>query len=121
MKKLIAVSTNGSNDVSLVKSVDEQEYNKLINNQEKHLAKGEQLAKIHETKHEKLEQNIKHLQKTELLLAKSIYDNYVIRGLLEQYNEFEKEWYSFYFNDNELNLEKAPKEFNDILKKVGNL
>lgn len=121
MKKLIAISTNGSNGVSLVKSVDEQEYNKLINNQEKHLAKGEQLAIMHNKQHERLEQNIMHFYKTELLLVKSIYDNYVIRGLLEQDNDFEKEWYDFYFNGKEMNLEKAPKEFNDILKKVGNL
>ena len=121
MKKLIAVSTNGSNGVSLVKSVDEQEYNKLINIQEKQLAKGELLAKSHEKKHETIEKGIKHLQKTELLLAKSIYDNYVIRGLLEQDNDFEKQWFDFYFNDKDMNLENAPKEFNEILKKVGNL
>ena len=121
MKKLIAIYTNGSNGVSLVKSVDEQEYKKLINAQERHLAQGELLAKSHEQTHKTLEQQVKHLHKTELLLAKSIYDNYVIRGLLEQNEQFEKEWFDFYFHNKELNCENAPKEFNEILTKVGNL
>ena len=33
MNKLIAISTNGSNGIALVKSVNEQEYKKLINDQ----------------------------------------------------------------------------------------
>lgn len=121
MKKLIAVSTNGSNGISLVKSVDEQEYNKLINNQEKHLAKGEQLALQHDNKHKECEKKLAHFKREECLLAKSIYDNYVIRGLLETNEQFEKEWFDFYFKNGELNLENAPDEYKNILKKVGNL
>ena len=120
-KKLIAISTNGSNGVSLVKSVNEQEYKTLINNQEKHLAKGEKLALEHEKKHQFLEEGIKHFTRLELILAKSVYDNFVDRGLIDNDDSFQKAWYDFYFNDKELYFEKCPVEFSKILDKVGNL
>ena len=120
-KKLIAISTNGSNGVSLVKSVNEQEYKTLINNQEKHLAKGEKLALEHEQKHKDLEESRKHFIRLELIIAKSVYDNFVDRGLIEDDDDFQKEWFDFYFNDKELNFESCPKEYSKILDKVGNL
>lgn len=121
MKKLIAVSTNGSNAISLVKSVDEQEYAKLINNQEKHLAKGEELAKEHEQKHKTEQLALEHFERTQIVLAKSVYDNFVDRGLIENDEDFQKQWFDFYFNDKELDMGYCPQEYTKILEKVGNL
>ena len=117
-KKLIAISTNGSNNISLVKSVNEQEYKKLINDQAKRLAKGEKLALEHNEKHKQLEEGLSKAKKNELLLAKSVYDNFVDRGLIENNEDFQKESFDYYFNDKEISLDNVPQEYEKILKKV---
>jgi ASC-1-like (ASCH) protein len=118
-KKLIAISTNGSNGVSLVKSVNEQEYKKLINDQEKRLAKGEKLACEHKELHDSVEKRLNHYASLQCVLAKTIYDNFVDRGLIENDESFQQMWYDFYFNGKELeSIDKAPKEYKDILAKV---
>lgn len=118
MNKLIAISTNGSNSIALVKSVNEQEYKKLINDQEKRLAKGEKLACEHKEHHDSIDKDVKHLTVLQYVLAKSVYDNFVDRGLIENDDDFQQMWFDFYFNDNELDLTKVPQEFEKILKKV---
>lgn len=118
MNKLIAISTNGSNSVALVKSVNEQEYKKLINEQEKRLAKGEKLALEHEQQHKNTDKKIGHLTTLQCVLAKSVYDNFVDRGLIENDDQFQKMWFDFYFNGGELDLDNSPKEYKDILAKV---
>ena len=118
MNKLIAISTNGSNSIALVKSVNEQEYKKLVNAQAERLAKGEKLAIEHNKQHEYVEKRLNHYASQQVVLAKSIYDTYVDRGLIEKDEDFEKMWFDFYFNEKELNLKKAPQEFNKILVRV---
>ena len=118
MNKLIAISTNGSNGIALVKSVNEQEYKKLINDQEKHLAKGESKAREHEQQHKNVDKELEHFTTLQCVLAKSVYDNFVDRGLIENDDQFQKMWFDFYFNGCEINTENAPKEYKDILAKV---
>lgn len=118
MKKLIAISTNGSNSISLVKSVNEQEYKKLINDQEKHLAKGEKKAREHEQQHNTIDKKLTHYASLQCVLAKSVYDNFVDRGLIENDDQFQKMWFDFYFNDKELDLNNVPEEYKKILVKV---
>lgn len=117
-KKLIAISTDGSNSIASVKSVNEQEYKKLVNAQAERLAKGEKLAIEHNKQHEYVEKRLNHYASQQVVLAKSIYDTYVDRGLIEKDEDFEKMWFDFYFNEKELNLKKAPQEFNKILVRV---
>ena len=118
MNKLIAISTNGSNSIALVKSVNEQEYKKLINEQEKNLAKGESKAREHKEHHDSIDKDVKHLTALQYVLAKSVYDNFVDRGLIENDDQFQKMWFDFYFNGGELDFDKAPKEYESILDKV---
>ena len=118
MNKLIAISTNGSNSIALVKSVNEQEYKKLINDQEKRLAKGEKLALEHEQQHNNIDKKLTHYASLQCVLAKSVYDNFVDRGLIENDDKFQKMWYDFYFNDKELDLNNVPEEYKKILVKV---
>ena len=118
MNKLIAISTNGSNSIALVKSVNEQEYKKLINDQEKKLAKGEKMALELEQQHNNIDKKLTHYASLQCVLAKSVYDNFVDRGLIENDDQFQKMWYDFYFNGGLINTENAPKEYKDILAKV---
>lgn len=118
MNKLIAISTNGSNSIALVKSVNEQEYKKLINEQEKNLAKGEKKAREHEQQHKNIDKELEHFDTLQCVLAKTIYDNFVDRGLIENDDQFQKMWFDFYFNDKELDLNNVPEEYTKILEKV---
>lgn len=118
MNKLIAISTNGSNSIALVKSVNEQEYKKLINEQEKNLAKGESKAREHEQQHNSIDKELEHFTTLQCVLAKSVYDNFVDRGLIENDDQFQKMWFDFYFNDKELDLNNVPEEYEKILAKV---
>lgn len=119
--KIIAITTDGSNIVSLVKSVDEQEEKKLVVEQEKSLAKREELAKKHEERHANTEKALEHFGKEDIVLAKSVYDNFVALGLIESNDEFQQGYYDFFFNGAEFPHEKAPDEFVKILKRVGEL
>ena len=119
-KKLIAISTSG-NKVAIVKSVDENEYKRLLNLQEQELGI-EHVKEIQiETQLTHHSQSVERLFIRDLVLAKSVYDNFVDRGLIENDDAFQKMWFDFYFNGGEIKLKDAPKEYNEILAKVGNL
>lgn len=115
--KVVAVSQK-EDKVFIVKSVNDLEYNKLLNKQNESESL-EEIEKVNQkTKIDNNTKNIKNLYKRDYLLAKSIYDNYVIRGLLEQDDNFEKQWFDFYFKNKELDLTQAPIEYKKILEKV---
>lgn len=118
MKNCIAISTDGSNSIALVKSVNEQEYKKLINLQAEKQAKREKQAREHTEEHENIDKQLNHFIDLECVLVKSIYDNFVDRGLIENDDQFQQMWFDFYFNDKELDLKNAPKDFVKIFEKI---
>ena len=118
MKNCIAVSTDGSNSIALVKSVNEQEYKKLINLQAEKQAKREKQAREHEEQHNSIDKKLTHYASLQCVLAKSIYDNFVDRGLIENDDQFQQMWFDFYFNDKKLDLNNVPQEYKKILIKV---
>ena len=115
---LFAVSKN-EDKVFIVKNVTKNIYNELLTKQEKGVS--EQIAK------EKgfldwsnnVGQRLERLENKDLLLAKSIYDNFVDRGLIENDDQFQQDYFDFIFNDKELDFDKAPIEYKKILEKVG--
>ena len=105
-----------------VKVINDREYNRLINEKEQKKAQREQKElelknKVldNQEKINELNSKVKH---RDLLLAKSIYDNFVDRGLIENDDAFQQAWYDYFINDNELNFELYPIEFSKILDKV---
>lgn len=110
--------------VAQVKLVSKQELNRLENEQNKF----DQEQKTNEQKYknnldaeiEKCKARLGWLESRALFLAKSIYDNFVDRGLIENDDDFQQMWFDFYFNDEDLDLEKVPEEYTKILEKVGN-
>ena len=107
--------------VSKVLYVSEKEYNALKNEQEKYL--NEQEKKELNDKEWKMSvaNNINKLTRRDFLLAKSLYDNFVDLGYINDNAQFQQDFYDFIFNDKDLDIEKAPNDFQIILRKVGNL
>ena len=118
-KLLVAISTKGKK-IALIKNVTKNEYNELLNEQEKEQRKEDLEKNIIDEEITRHRQNIDALFVRDVILAKSIYDNFVDRGLLENNDAFQQMWFDFYFNDAKLELENAPEEYKKILEKVGN-
>ena len=98
-----------------VKSIEKQEYNKLLNEYEENKSELE-----HEKEDEKAKVDllIKIVGRHELFLAKSIYDNFVDKGLIESDQQFDQDFYDLIFNDKEFSFKNSPKEYKDILGKL---
>ena len=118
-KLLVAISTKG-HKVALLKNVTKNEYNELLNEQEKEQRKEDLEKNVVDEELTRHRKNIDALFVRDIILAKSIYDNFVDRGLLENDDAFQQMWFDFYFNDAKLELENAPEEYKKILVKVGN-
>lgn len=119
--KYVAVSycDDGSCDfIGQVKTIGQQEYNKLKNEFEKNKAQKEKKLNQHLVSHELIEQ---HIYKNNFMLAKAIYDKFVDRGLIEDDLDFQKAFYDYIFNGVEIEniIKDAPKDFVKILEKVG--
>lgn len=117
--KLVAISKEETK-VFIVKNVDEQEYNRLLNKEHENDSKIEQEKNNLSIALCNMSKDVSHCLKHDLILAKSVYDNFVDRGLIENDENFQQLWYDFYFNGGELNLSQAPQEYKTILEKVGN-
>lgn len=120
-KVLVAVSYDNDKkckQVAKVGNLTDKQYKALLNEQHEHEQKEETFK--HETKECEKEHDRKFAELNKVL-AKSIYDNFVDRGLIENDDKFQDSWFDFYFNDKELDLEKAPYEYKKILAKVESL
>jgi len=115
----VAYDNNGKCEfLAKVKVINDREFNRLLNEKEQHIAIQEQ--KELELKNQMLDnqEKIRKLERRDLLLAKSIYDNFVDRGLIDNDDPFQQAWYDYFINDIELNFELYPAEFSKILDKV---
>lgn len=119
-KNLVAISKDETK-VFIVKNVSDNEYNRLLNKENETDSKNilfqkEFLEELHcNTK------RVTKIDKRDIVIAKSVYDNFVDRGLIENDEQFQQMWFDFYFNENKLDFDKCPKEFTKILEKVREL
>lgn len=67
---------------------------------------------------QKVYDDIAHLKLTNFHLAKSIYDNFVDRGLINDNSDFQKAYYDYVFNGKEIKIEDTPTDFQTIYRKV---
>lgn len=115
----VALDDNGKCEfLAKVKVINDREYNRLVNEKEQKKAQREQEEL--ELKNNVLDnqEKIRKLERRDLLLAKSIYDNFVDRGLIENDDAFQQSWYDYFINDIDLAIEQYPAEFSKILDKV---
>lgn len=99
----------------IVKNVQDQEFKALKNEENEH-------KELEFKKELELNKRLCNLEKNNhnnsFLIAKSIYDNFVDRGLLEDNAEFQQMFYDMIFNKGEFDIAKMPKEFETILNYV---
>lgn len=109
MEKLYAYSLTDDNSCERIMPIEkltDEEYKKLK-------AEQNELKRVKEELFQKQVGFIQDLQKQsarfEFILAKSIYDNFVDRGLLEDNVAFQNAWYEYVFNGTE--IEVFPEEY----------
>ena len=125
MEKLLVATfydkENKCQRVAKVKYVEEKEYNRLFNEQEQYLNDQDNKEKHLNDYCNNATKRLEKLESKDLLLAKSLYDNFVDRGLINDDDKFQKDFYDFIFNSCELDIRNTPNDFQIILRKVGNL
>lgn len=120
MKKELLVAVAYTHDKSCkeiykVVNVDEQEFKKLVNQKNEYKDKELKL----ESEKQKAFIDLKHrVDSREYLIAKSLYDNYVDRGFIEDNIEFQQMFYNHIFHNAEFDLTLCPSEFLTILEFV---
>ena len=68
---------------------------------------------------DKIDKRLSKQEILNLLLAKSIYDNFVDRGLIENNEQFQNDYFNFFMNDVPFSVQNAPNDYVKILAKVG--
>ena len=125
MEKLLVATfydkENKCQRVAKVKYVEEKEYNRLLNEQEQYLNDQDNKEKHLNDYRNNVTKRLEKLESKDFLLAKSLYDNFVDRGLINDDDKFQKDFYDFIFNGCELDIRNTPNDFQIILRKVGNL
>lgn len=102
-----------------VKTIDNKEYAKYKNEAFAFSEKDIEFKNFVMGLAETIEQHNKKLELHDLCLAKSLFDNFVDRGLIESDDKFEKDFADFLFKGEELDLLSTPSEFKKILERLG--
>ena len=99
-------------EIYKVKSVDDKEFKELCN--QKHKNKEKEFMAL--AQRQKQFNDLEHkVDSREFILAKSIYDNFVDRGLIDDNQEFQQMFYDHIFNGKEYDVSRCPSEFLTIL------
>lgn len=99
-------------EIYKVKSVDDKEFKELCN--QKHKNKEKEFMAL--AQRQKQFNDLEHkVDSREFILAKSIYDNFVDRGLIDDNQEFQQMFYDHIFNGKEYDVSLCPSEFLTIL------
>ena len=122
--KHIAITLNDNGEcvsIANCKVVNEIEYKKLLNEQERHKNKEKVKQETLNDLFNNVVERLEKLEKKDFCLAKSIYDNFVDRGLIKDSDQFQQDFYDYIFNNKEIKVVETPNDFQAILRKVGNL
>lgn len=118
---LVAIAYQGDKtckEIYKVMNIDKQEFQRLVN--EKNRNKDLELQQL--AAREKTINDLKSkVDKREFILAKSIYDNFVDRGFIEDNPDFQQMFYAHIFNDAQYDITLVPQEFITILDYLGRL
>lgn len=106
------------NRIAKVRNVSDNDLIKLKNEENDYLEKEKEKQFKHNEFLKGLENDIKKLKLRNFHLAKSIYDNFVDRGLIKDDKQFQKDYYEMVFKGKELELKDTPADFQTIYRKV---
>lgn len=117
--KLVAVliENDGCKLICDVKSVEQNEYNKLKNEYIKHKGEDFEAECKHKAEHQSI---LKKAKSDQHFIAKSIYDNFVNSGFIDYNGDFQLAFFNYVFKNAPFNFETAPSEYIKILEKVVN-
>lgn len=102
-------------DIHKVMNVGESDFKQYVNEKNAYKQAQEKLREHQESIRLEMQQKI---TKHEYLLAKSIYDNFVDRGLFDDDQAFQQMYYEHIFEHKEFDLQQCPQEFLTILEYV---
>lgn len=112
----IKYADNGSCEQVLeCKNLTEKEYAKLKNEE---IANHQEELKKEECVDKRLINLERFLSHHNLLLAKSLYDNFVDRGIVEDDKDFQDKWFNYVINGGTLSVEDSPELFKKVLSFV---
>ena len=119
--KLVAILLDESGKcekVLEVKNLTFKEYQTLKNEESENKTKllGEKEAES--LRHLSIEKEILNLNNNLFHLAKSMFDNFVDRGVCETTNEFENAYFNYVFSGKEIDPALYPNEFAIIYKEI---
>lgn len=120
-KKLVALILDDDQKcerVAIVKNLGNKEYNNCLNEERAYKNRAKQEKEKLNERIDLLKKGIVRLEHNEIYLAKSIYDNFVDRGFINDNEEFQKDFFNHIYKGAKLSLDKAPAEFITILRKV---
>lgn len=64
------------------------------------------------------ETHLDNLDHRDIFIAKSLYDNYVERGIIDENEEFDAKFSEFVFNNSDLRIEDCDEDYKKILNRV---
>lgn len=112
----IKYADNGSCEQVLeCKNLTEKEYAKLKNEE---IANHQEELKKDECVDKRLTNLESFLTHNNLLIAKSLYDNFVDRGIVEDDKGFQNKWFDYVINGGTFNVDESPELFKKVLSFV---
>jgi len=124
-KKLVSVilDENGKcEQIAEVRNLDTKAFNKCVNEERAYREEKQKIEKERDYAFMTLSKNCDnhkaHTKQNDVYLAKALYDNFVDRGLLNDNEDFQKDFFNHIYKGADLDLNKAPTEFITILRKV---
>ena len=104
--------------IAKVKVVNEQEYKDLLKRHDYYYAKKFKKETDLNNYIFKLQDKVLHLEHNTIHLAKAIYDNFVDYGFIKDNAKFQKDYYNYVIDGEDIDFNNAPAEFLKILERL---
>ena len=104
--------------IAKVKVVNEEEYKNLQKRHDEYYAEKSAKESSQTLFILKLDERVEHLENNTIHLAKAIYDNFVDYGFIKDDAKFQKAYYDYVIEGQDIDFNNAPAEFIKILERL---